>query len=161
MEPLFLDDLTVGDCWTSRARTITETDIVNFACLTGDFDPLHVDHEHAGRSHFGRPVAHGLLGLSFLAGLSSNAPAVHSVAFVSIREWEFHQPVFVGNTVHVVTEVLSVGRQNGRRGHVTWSRKLINQDGTVVQSGTFETIVAKAPSIPKPHARKKVPSTAS
>ena len=44
---IFFDDLAVGDQWSSQARTITETDVVNFAGLTGDYDPLHVDREYA------------------------------------------------------------------------------------------------------------------
>ncbi len=46
-EPLHFEDLAIGDCWTSLGRTVTETDVVNFAGITGDFDPLHVDHEFA------------------------------------------------------------------------------------------------------------------
>jgi acyl dehydratase len=163
MEPLYLDDLKVGDCWKSRARTITETDIVNFSCLTGDFDPLHVDHEYAEKSPFGKPVAHGLLGLSFLAGLSSNAPAVHTVAFVSIREWSFHQPIFVGDTVHVVTEVVELSSKSKRRGPVIWKRQLVKQSGEAVQSGMFETIVAnKIAHKHRPHIRPaKSPATSS
>jgi acyl dehydratase len=136
------EDLSVGDRWTSRARTITETDIVNFAGLTGDYDPLHVDHEFAKSTPFGRPIAHGMLGLSLLTGLGSHCPAVNTLAFVAIRDWRFLLPVFVGDTVHIVNEVIEKN-QNGRRaGQVIWKRQLINQKGDVVQSGTLETLVA-------------------
>jgi acyl dehydratase len=140
-ECLHFEDLHVGDRWLSRARTITETDIVSFAALTGDFDPLHVDHEYARRSPFGRPIAHGLLGLSFLAGLSSNAPAVRTSALLLIRDWEFLQPAFVGDTVHVVTEVTGLQLTSRRHGRVTWVRQLVNQKGDVVQKGVLETLV--------------------
>ncbi len=136
------EDLSVGDCWTSRARTITETDIVNFAGLTGDYDPLHVDHEFAKSTPFGRPIAHGMLGLSLLTGLGSHCPAANTLAFVAIRDWRFLLPVFVGDTVHIVNEVVETN-QNGRRaGQVIWKRQLINQKGDVVQSGILETLVA-------------------
>ena len=139
---LYFDDLSVGDCWESRARTITETDVTNFAGLSGDFDPLHVDHEFAKASHFGRPVAHGLLGLSLLAGLSSTCPTVHTEAFTGIRDWEFRLPIFPGDTVHVHTVVLELNETSRRRGRVLWDRALINQDGETVQRGVFETVVA-------------------
>src|SRR5271166_6217500 len=58
------DDLAIGDEWESPRRTVTETDVVIFAGLSGDFNPLHVDHCAATSGPFGRPVAHGLLGLA-------------------------------------------------------------------------------------------------
>lgn len=146
MQRLCFNELQVGDCWESQARTITETDIVNFSCLTGDFDPMHVDHEFASQSPFGRPVAPGILGLAYLAGLSTNAPSVQTVTFLGIKDWKFQKPIVVGDTVHVVTRVVAMTASNRRRGRVTWQRELVNQAGEIVQSGTFETVVAAAVS---------------
>jgi acyl dehydratase len=139
--PLFFHDVQVGDRFVSHARTITEADIVNFACLTGDFDPLHVDHEHAKQSLFGKPIAHGLLGLSWLAGLSIHNPWMRTVAFVSISEWKFLKPLYVGDTVHVVTEVTAKEQRGRKRGQVTWKRQLVNQRGEVTQEGVLDTLV--------------------
>jgi acyl dehydratase len=141
-EGLFYEDLKTGDQWTSRGRTITESDVVSFAGLTGDFDPLHVDHEFAKQTPFGKPIAHGLLGLSFLAGLASQCPAVRTLAFRSMRDWQFLAPIFIGDTVHAVTEVIDKSTSGRRSGSITWNRKLVNQDGQTVQSGIFETLVA-------------------
>ena len=146
MDRLHFEDLEVGDSWESQARTITETDIVNFACLTGDFDPLHVDHEAAAQSPFGRPIAHGLLGLAYLAGLSTQSPNVKTDAFLGIKEWKFQKPILVGDTVHVVTRVVAATPSGRRRGCVIWYRELVNQAGEVVQSGAFETAVATSQS---------------
>jgi 3-hydroxybutyryl-CoA dehydratase len=147
---LHFEHLEVGDVWISQRRTITETDIINFAGMTGDYDPLHVDHEFARQTPYRRPIAHGLLGLSLVAGLSSQAPLVRTLAFVSVQQWEFRQPMFVGDTVQAVTEVLEK-RPGGRRcGNVLWKRQLVNQSGSVIQSGVFETLVALAqPAAPK------------
>src|SRR3972149_1977386 len=118
--PLYFNDVEVGDSWESSARTVTEVDIVNFACLTGDFNPLHVDHEHAKNTLFGKPIAHGLLGLSLVAGLGSHSPWMQTAAFVRIREWSFLKPIYIGDTVHVLTEVLAKEIQGrGRRGLVS------------------------------------------
>ncbi len=152
---LYYEDLTIGDRWTSRARTITEADVVGFAGLTGDYDPLHVDHEFAKRSPFGRPIVHGLLGLSFTAGLSSLCPAVNTLAFTAVRDWRFLGPSFVGDTVHVVTEVVDKETNGRRSGRVIWKRQLVNQKGDVVQSGIFETLVAVRE---RRHRRKDAPS---
>src|SRR6201996_2946485 len=59
-EPRWFDQVEVGDTWRSQSRTVTETDVVNFASLTGDFNPLHVDHKYCRTTPFGRPIAHGL-----------------------------------------------------------------------------------------------------
>ena len=144
-ETLYFEQLKVGDRWKTRARTITETDVVNFAGLTGDYDPLHVDREFAKTMPYGRPIAHGLLGLSFVAGLGSYYPMVHTVAFVAVRNWEFKMPAYVGDTVHAIIEVAELKENGRRRGTVIWKRQLVNQDGKVVQQGIFETLVAKAP----------------
>ncbi len=143
-QALTYEDLVVGDSWTSLARTITETDVVNFACLTGDFNPLHVDREHARGTPYKRRIAHGLLGLSFMAGLGSFSPYVETAAFVQILNWRFEKPIYIGDTVHVVNEVIEK-RQNGRRrGHVIWRRRIINQRNEIVQEGDIETLVMSA-----------------
>jgi 3-hydroxybutyryl-CoA dehydratase len=144
-EPLYFEQLRIGDRWKTRARTITETDVINFAGLTGDYDPLHVDREFAKQTPFGQPIAHGLLGLSFVAGLGSHFPAVQTVAFVSIQNWQFLLPAFIGDTVHAVIEITHLKDSSRRRGTVLWRRQLVNQKGEVVQQGTFETLVAKMP----------------
>ena len=143
-ERLHFEDIEIGACWSSLARTITETDVVNFAGLTGDYDPLHVDHEYARQTPFGKPIAHGLLGLAWVAGLASQCPAVRTVAFVKIDQWEFLKPIYIGDTVHAETEVLDKSARGRRTGQVRWRRRLVNQHGEVVQAGEFCTIVALA-----------------
>ncbi len=145
--PQSYDELTIGDRWRSQARTITQADVVNFACVTGDFDPLHVDHETARTSTFGQPIAHGLLGLSFVAGLGLHSPWAATVAFTGIQEWRFHKPLYVGDTVHVITEILDKRPHGRRQGAVTWKRQLTNQKDEVVQEGTFQTLVAMAHAV--------------
>lgn len=141
--PLGFEDLQLGDRWLSASRTVTEDDIQQFADLTGDRDPLHTDPVFAAEGPFGKPVAHGLLGISFLAGLSSEAPRVMTSAFVSIKSWSFTKPVYIGDRVHVATEVLDLKPHGRRHGEVHWHRRLINQDGQTVQEGIFITLVTR------------------
>jgi acyl dehydratase len=139
---LGFDDLAVGDEWESPRRTVTEADVAAFAGVSGDFNPIHVDHEFARHSPFGRPVAHGLLVLSISSGLTSNAPRVDTMAFLAILEWKFLHPVAFGDTIRVVSRVAALeARGRGKRGVVTWEREVINQEGKVVQQGRTQTLV--------------------
>jgi 3-hydroxybutyryl-CoA dehydratase len=143
-EPRNFDQVEVGDAWKSPSRTITETDIVNFAGMTGDYNALHVDHKFARATPFGRPIAHGLLGLSLVAGLGSHSPAMQTAAFMRLVEWKFLHPIYIGDTVHVITEV--VDKQPGGRKHglIIWRRQLVNEENNIiVQQGLFETLVRR------------------
>ena len=144
-EPRWFDEVAIGDTWRSQARTITETDVVNFATMTGDFNPLHVNHKYARTTPFGRPIAHGLLGLSLVAGLGSNSPSMQTTAFMRVVEWKFLHPIYIGDTVYVLTEVVDKQSGGKKNGLVIWRRQLVNDDNNiVVQQGTFETLVKRA-----------------
>lgn len=139
---LTLQELSVGDEWLSLARTVTEADVAAFAGLSGDFNPIHVDHEFARKSPFRRPVAHGLLGMAIGSGLATTWPRVDTLALIAVLEWRFLEPVFVGDTLRMHTKVLFIEpRARGRRGVVTWLRRLINQHDKAVQEGTTQTMV--------------------
>ena len=139
---LFFDDVEVGQQWESLGRTVTETDVVNFAGLSGDFNPIHIDHEFARTTPFRRPIAHGLLVLSLGSGLGLFSPPMRTLAVLTIREWQFKEPVFAGDTLHVLSKVLNKEvRGRGRRGVITWQRQILNQERKVVQEGVTVTLV--------------------
>src|SRR5262245_35584934 len=100
---LYFDDVAVGQQWVTLGRTVTEADIVNFAGVSGDFNPIHVDHEFAKTTMFGRPIAHGLLTLAIGSGLGVQNPLMRTLAFLSIREWRFLEPVYIGDTIRLHT----------------------------------------------------------
>jgi acyl dehydratase len=139
---LYFDDVEVGQEWESLGRTITETDIVNFAGLSGDFNPIHIDHEFAKTTPFRRPIAQGLLGMAICSGLGLTSPPMRTLAFIAIKEWHFREPIFIGDTVRVRTRVVAKeSRSRGRRGLITWHRQLVNQEGKIVQEGMSVTMV--------------------
>ena len=151
---LFFEEVEIGQYWISPSRTITETDVINFAGITGDFNPLHVDQHFASGSHFGRRIAHGLLGLSWVAGLGSQSPNMKTVAFLSIQQWTFLKPLGFGDTVHVKTEVKDKSISGRRYGRILWYRSLINQREEITQEGIFETVVESKSLAPRPQLRK-------
>lgn len=139
---LFFDDVAIGQEWESLGRTVTEADIVNFAGVSGDFNPIHVDHEFSRSTPFRRPVAHGLLIWAISSGLGSFAPPMRTLAFLSIADWQFRGPVFIGDTIRIRSKVLAKEeRARGRRGVITWQRQIVNQDNKVVHEGVTTTLV--------------------
>ncbi len=144
MQPLTFEELAIGNVWTSPTRLITNDDLLEFANLTGDHDRLHTDAEYAANTPFGKPIAHGLLGLSFMAGLSSHYPLVQTTALVSIHEWSFLKPIFVGDSIRVMTRIVDLREHGRRNGEVRWFRQVLNQLDQVVQQGGLTTLVARA-----------------
>jgi acyl dehydratase len=141
---LFFDDVEVGQEWESLRRTVTQADIVNFAGVSGDFNPIHIDHEFARSTIFQQPIAHGLLVLSLASGLGLYSPPMRTLAFLSIREWHFREPVFIGDTIRVKTKVLEKQEKGrGKRGIVTWQRRIFNQSEKTVQEGVTLTLVER------------------
>ena len=148
-ECLYLEQLQTDTVWTSPSRTVTETDVVFFAGMTGDYDPLHTDHEYAAQSHYGKPIAHGLLGLSLMAGLSSTTPRLRNLALTKVESWDFHRPIYMGDTIYVVSTIESITPRGRRSGEVVWFRKLMNSRNECVQSGRIITIVARQTVAPR------------
>ena len=135
-----LDRIRVGDRHTSRARTITETDLVSFAMFTGDWHPIHTDVTYAEADpRFHGRIAHGALVLSVALGLVEFDPAAMK-AFYGIDALRFVAPVRIGDTLHVETEVLDVRPRDGD-GVVTSRFVVVTQDGTEVLVATLKCLV--------------------
>ena len=137
-----LDRIRVGDRHTSRARTITETDLVSFAMFTGDWHPIHTDVTYAEADpRFHGRIAHGALVLSVALGLVEFDP-VAMKAFYGIDALRFVAPVRIGDTLHVETEVLDV-QPRGADGVVTSRFVVVTHEGTEVLVATLKCLVAK------------------
>ncbi|PAY15428.1 monoamine oxidase [Rhodopirellula sp. SM50] len=145
---LYAEDLAVGDVWLTESREITDGDVQAFADLTGDHTPLHGDQGSA--SPYGKPIAHGLLGLSVLAGLGTNYPKASTLAFVSVEDWRFVAPVFFGDRVQGRNEIVQIEPHGRRAVKVRWLRQLLDETGRVTQEGYFVTLVGS-----KARGRKK------
>lgn len=136
----YFEDISVGDRNTTPTRTITETDIVNFASLSGDWFPLHTDAEYAAQTMYGERVAHGMLGLSVVTGLITLKPGAVQ-AFHGIEGLRFRRPTFIGDTIHAETEVLELESREGN-GLVTSGLTVKNQRDETVTTARFRWLVA-------------------
>ncbi len=144
----YFEEYTVGDFVITPGRTLTEADIVNFAGLSGDWNPIHVDAEFAKQGVFGERIAHGLLGLSIASGLAVQTGFITG-AVIMFRglDWKFSGAIKIGDTIHVRAEVAAkraVPRLNG--GLVTFNVEVINQHGETTQKGTWSMLVKLLPA---------------
>ncbi|WP_440991170.1 MaoC/PaaZ C-terminal domain-containing protein [Haloarchaeobius baliensis] len=138
------DATAVGDGRRTAGRTITEADLVNFAGVSGDFNHLHTDAERMQASEYGERIAHGALVFSIATGLlwqeragGGDGSSSDVVAFYGVDRLRFRGPTFVGDTVHVETEVVDMEERPDHpeaAGVVREEAEVVDQDGTVVLS---------------------------
>lgn len=145
---MFFEEFEVGQKIVTAARTVTETDIVMFAGLTGDFNQIHVDAEFSKTTPFGARVAHGLLGLSIASGLVVQTGFMEGtiMAFREVNEWKFIKPIFIGDTIHVDTNVIetkALPRIGG--GSIVITLEVKNQKDETIMKGTWTALIMSRP----------------
>ncbi|WP_326835366.1 MaoC/PaaZ C-terminal domain-containing protein [Amycolatopsis rhabdoformis] len=145
----YLEDLEPGQVFTSMARTVTEADVVAFAGLSGDFNPIHTDREFAASTVYGQRVVYGLLGLSIATGLLDRTGTFSgsAIAMLGIKDWTFTGPVFIGDTVHLRLTIEDVRPSASKpdRGIVQRRFDLLNQRDETVQTGRIDVLVRRRP----------------
>jgi 3-hydroxybutyryl-CoA dehydratase len=144
---LWYEEFTEGLSIETRARTITEADIVNFANLSGDFNPMHTDAEYAKTTDLGARVAHGALIFSVATGLAYRLNILEGtvIAFRSF-EMKMSLPVYIGDTIKLVGKV--VARKDvpaAKGGLVTFEVRVVNQKNEAVQKGTWLLLMSAKP----------------
>jgi acyl dehydratase len=145
---MYFDEFEVGQRIVSAGRTVTETDIVLFAGLSGDFNQIHIDAEYSKTTPFGARVAHGLLGLSIASGLVVQTGFMEGtiMAFREVNEWKFSKPIYIGDTIHVETEVREtkvLPRLGG--GSIVIALDVKNQKGESLMKGTWTALISGRP----------------
>ena len=146
MTSVWYDDIHVGLAFETAARTITETDVVNFSGLSGDNHEVHTNAELMRSSAYGERLVHGALVVSLVTGLRSRTGRFDEsiVALAEIRSWRFAAPVLIGDTIRVrceVTEARPVG--GGERGLVVERVEVRNQRDEIVQHGEMVTMLRR------------------
>ncbi|MHA6730201.1 MaoC/PaaZ C-terminal domain-containing protein [Devosia sp. A369] len=145
---MYFEDFSVGQVLETPRRTITSTDIVNFACLSGDFNGVHADFEYCKTTPFGEPIAHAPLVYAVMGGLqyASGVNDGTLLAVIGIDEWRMHKPVKHGDTIHMRSTVLSTKETSkADRGVVSFKREFVNQHGDAVQTMTATFLYKRRP----------------
>ena len=129
--------LTVG---TERRfqRTVTDATVTGFIEVSGDTNPLHSDAAYAARTRFQRPIAHGMIGASFISAAIATTLQPSAVMVYLSQDLQFRAPVYVGD---VLTVVLTVKVADAKRNRVTVDTNVVNQDGTEVIRGEASILV--------------------
>jgi len=146
---LYFEEFQVGQKIISTGRTVTESDVVTFAGLSGDYNQIHTDSEFSKTTPFGKRVAHGLLGIAIASGLAMRTGVLEGtvLAFREINEWKFSKPIFIGDTIHVeldVKEIKALPRLGG--GSVIIELSVKNQNNEMTMKGLWTVLVANKPT---------------
>lgn len=145
----WFEDFSVDEVMRTGRRTITSTDIVNFACLSGDFNDVHTNHEYARDTPFGEPIAHAPLVFAVAAGLNY-ASGINDgtlLGVLGIDKWRMRAPVKHGDTIHVESRVAATRSSESRpdAGIVTFARRFVNQRGETVQEMEITILYRRRP----------------
>jgi len=138
-------EFEIGDSDTSAGRTLTETDTVMFACLTGDMNPLHTDKVFASESPYGKRIVHGAFGQSLMVGLGAQL-GVFEGSTIALRHMDtrFKTPIYFGDTVYL--KMIVDGKKDLRgkdQGLIIFKAKLFNQDNKVLINSTWTVLMKK------------------
>ena len=150
MSGLWFEELTVGRVVEAATRrTVTETDNVLFTTMTMNPQPLHLDAEFAATTEFGKPLVNSMFTVALVVGLAVPELTLGTtIANLGFSAIEFPKPVFAGDTIRVVTEVVEARPSSSRpdAGIVTFRHEGRNQRGEVVCRATRAAFMRRRPS---------------
>ena len=149
MQGLYLEDFEVGRIFEhALRRTVTEMDNTLFSCLTHNPQPLHIDHEFAAKSEWGKPLVNSIFTLGLMIGVSVNDTTVGTtIANLGMTDVRFPAPVFHGDTLNFTTEVLGKRESRSRpdAGIVELLHKGYNQKGELVAECRRQAMMRRRP----------------
>lgn len=136
-----LDEIEVGTVFRSGGRTITETDVVNYCALTGNWIEIHSNIHYASQTRFGERLVQGSLTYSIMTGLITFGPPIQ--ANYGINNLQYLTPVHINDTIYVTAEVLAKKDKDDKYGVITLLMKALNQDGDVCQKSEWSLLMLR------------------
>ena len=146
----FFEDFVVDEEYLTPSRTMTETDVVMFAAMSGDYNELHTSEAFMKSTQFGKRIVHGLLVLAVSHGLFFRLGLVEgtAIAFLGIESWKFEAPLFFGDTIRVKIKVAEKKPSQSKpdRGVIKFFFQVIKEDVGVIQSGYKSIMIRRKQS---------------
>ncbi|MBV6759825.1 MaoC/PaaZ C-terminal domain-containing protein [Rhodococcus opacus] len=136
-----LDEVEVGTVFRSGGRTITETDVVNYCALTGNWIEIHSNVHYASQTRFGERLVQGSLTYSIMTGLITFGPPIQ--ANYGINNLRYLTPVHINDTIYVTAEVLAKKDKDDKYGVITLLMKALNQNGGVCQKSEWSLLMLR------------------
>lgn len=136
-------EFAMGDQFVTGGRTVTESDVVSFAGISGDFNPLHTDQTFAEKTPFGQRIAHGMLAASISTGLGQTLGIFEGTTIALMSQtFSYKAPVFFGDTIRLRLTVESVKPSSkGGKGVVVFTSDILNQEDTLVVTGSWTVMM--------------------
>lgn len=144
----FYEELEVGDEFVTPARTITEADVLMYAGLTGDYNPVHTDAEWCKENNiYKQRIGHGLMGLAYADGLIFRLGLFDGTGLATLNwNWDFKGPILVGDTLHAITKItMKRETKKTERGIINEHVTLMNQRGEVIGEGDHLNMIRRLP----------------
>ncbi len=141
---MLFNELVVGSEFVGTGRTLTESDLSIACMVSGDWHPIHADELYAKRRGLPGRLFQGSFGIFIATGMATTLPHFSDdiIGATGVRDWAYRAPIFVGDTVHVRSVILSKRiTSDGKRAIIERTLSLINQKDTVVQQGIAGTMV--------------------
>lgn len=140
----WFSEFSVGQVFESPTRAVNEADVMQFAELSGDFNPLHVDAEFAAKTPFGQRVAHGMLAASISTGLGQDTGIFKGTTLALMEQsFRYKAPLFFGESIRLRLEVQQTRPSSkGGKGVVTFSANVLKGEDTVVVEGSWVVMFA-------------------
>lgn len=144
MAALYFEDVEVGATFAVGRRIVTESDLQQFAAISGDHHPIHTDDDFARKTPFGRRIAHGPFGIAIAIGLFGEIEEFQasSLAMVDVRDWSFRAPIYIGDELSLRFTVVGKRLTRSGKGIVDRQLVLLKSDGTVAQEGFSGLLIA-------------------
>jgi len=135
------DDFAKGDIFDTASITMTESHVVSWAGMTGDFYPLHMDAEYAAKSQFGQRLVHGPMIFAMAVGLAAQAGFAKDsvIAWLGVDNLRMVAPVFIGDTIKLRVEVKKIkSTSNPKRGIQEWLYSVTNQRDELIMTFDYK-----------------------
>ncbi|MEQ2525885.1 dehydratase [Robertmurraya yapensis] len=141
----YWDDFQIGETYKSDSRVVQEEDVMQFASLSEDMNPLHLDEEFAKKTPYGRRIAHGMLVLSKVTGLHYGLGLFKGTSLGVLEiQWKFRKPVFIGDSIEFVASVEDkIETSKKDKGILVRSILVRNSNGDIVQEGKFINLIRR------------------